>query len=99
MQNGVILLTRCKVILSRGKDTCKQKFFYEDILFCINTGIKNNIHDAQIKSFSIACCRDWIWLFSCDPSFIVTAQAMTGRDTPVARPKACLESTKTYGTF
>ena len=24
---------------------------------------------------------------------------MTGRDTPQARPKACLERTKTYGTF
>lgn len=29
-----------------------------------------------------------IWLFSCDPSFAVTEQAITGRETPQARPRA-----------
>ena len=40
-----------------------------------------------------------IWSFSCEASFDVTAHAMTGRDTPQARPSANLDSTKTYGTF
>lgn len=30
---------------------------------------------------------------------MVTEVAMTGRDTPQARPRACLERTNTYGTF
>jgi hypothetical protein len=34
-------------------------------------------------SFSVA-----IWLFSCEPSLVVTEAAMTGRDTPHARPSA-----------
>lgn len=53
----------------------------------------------QTNSLSIAICTDWIWGFSCEPSFIVTDVAITGRDTPHARPKACLERTNTYGTF
>lgn len=53
----------------------------------------------QTNSLSMAICRDWIWGLSCEPSFIVTEVAITGRDTPHARPKACLERTNTYGTF
>lgn len=53
----------------------------------------------QTNSLSMAICTDWIWGFSCEPSFIVTEVAITGRDTPHARPKACLERTNTYGTF
>lgn len=40
-----------------------------------------------------------IWAFSWLPSLVVTEQAITGRDTPQARPRAALEGTKTYGTF
>ena len=40
-----------------------------------------------------------ICVFSCEPSFVVTEAAMTGRETPHARPSACLDGTKTYGTF
>jgi len=36
---------------------------------------------------------------SCDPSFVVTLHEITGRDTPHARPSACLDGTNTYGTF
>lgn len=41
----------------------------------------------------------WIWDFSCEPSLTVTEHAMTGRETPQARPSACLLGTNTYGTF
>ena len=40
-----------------------------------------------------------IWALSSEPSWAVTEAEMTGRDTPHARPSACLEGTKTYGTF
>lgn len=51
------------------------------------------------SSLSIASWTDWICGFSWEPSFMVTEVAMTGRDTPQARPSACLERTNTYGTF
>lgn len=51
------------------------------------------------SSLSIAIWTDWICGLSWDPSFMVTEVAMTGRDTPQARPRACLERTNTYGTF
>lgn len=35
------------------------------------------------------CVFNWL------PSLVVTEQAMTGRDTPQARPRACLEGTNT----
>lgn len=40
-----------------------------------------------------------IWLLRALASLEVMLQAMTGRDTPVARPSATLDGTKTYGTF
>ena len=43
--------------------------------------------------------RVLIWDLSCDPSLVVTEHEMTGLDTPHARPSACLDGTKTYGTF
>ena len=43
--------------------------------------------------------RLWIGCFSWLPSLLVTEQAMTGLVTPQARPRACFEGTKTYGTF
>ncbi len=48
-----------------------------------------------MSSFSIASLSCWIWLFSWLPSLVVTEQAMTGRDTPQARPSAALEVTNT----
>ena len=48
-----------------------------------------------MRSFSIESFSCWIWFFSCDPSFVVIEQAMTGRDTPLERPSACLCGTKT----
>jgi hypothetical protein len=62
----------------------------------------------QMRSFSISCCKDWICGFSCDPSWTVTEQAITERETPQARPRAIwqivlniacyifIESSKTY---
>ena len=41
----------------------------------------------------------WICGLSCDSSFVVMDAAMTGRDTPQARPNATLDGTNTYGTF
>lgn len=41
----------------------------------------------------------WIWFFSCEPSLVVIELAITGRDTPHERPRACLCGTNTYGTF
>ena len=34
-----------------------------------------------------------------EPSFCVMDAVITGRDTPHARPSACFDLTKTYGTF
>eukprot|EP00882_Tetradesmus_deserticola_P032886 GHRQ01037523.1.p1 GENE.GHRQ01037523.1~~GHRQ01037523.1.p1 ORF type:complete len:140 (+),score=4.73 GHRQ01037523.1:280-699(+) len=48
---------------------------------------------GQISSFSMASLRLWIWLFSWLPSLVVTDAAITGRDTPQARPRAALEGT------
>lgn len=45
---------------------------------------------------TFSCC---IWDFNWLPSLLVTEQAITGLVTPQARPRACLEGTKTYGTF
>ena len=49
----------------------------------------------HINSFSMDCWREVICGFSCDPSLTVTAQDITGRETPQARPRADLEGTKT----
>lgn len=59
--------------------------------------IKNKKNHTS--SLSIAIWTDWICGLSWDPSFMVTEVAITGRDTPHARPRACLERTNTYGTF
>jgi len=40
-----------------------------------------------------------ICLFKSEPSFEVIEQAITGLETPQARPKASLDSTNTYGLF
>lgn len=40
-----------------------------------------------------------IWLLSSRASLVVIEAAMTGRETPHARPSAVLLGTKTYGTF
>lgn len=63
--------------------------------FCYNSEKKKN----HTSSLSIAVWTDWICGLSWDPSFMVTEVAMTGRETPQARPRACLERTNTYGTF
>lgn len=49
-----------------------------------------------VRKFTLSCC---IWDFNWLPSLLVTEQAITGLVTPQARPSACLEGTKTYGTF
>jgi hypothetical protein len=49
----------------------------------------------QINSFSMASFRLLIWVLSWLPSLVVTDAAMTGRDTPQARPSAALEGTNT----
>ena len=48
-----------------------------------------------MSSFSMASFSCWIWFFSWLPSLVVTLQAITGRDTPQARPSAALEGTNT----
>lgn len=48
-----------------------------------------------MSSFSMASLSCWIWFFSWLPSLVVTEQAMTGRDTPQARPSAALDGTNT----
>ena len=50
---------------------------------------------TQISSFSMESFRDAICGASCEASFLVMEQAMTGRDTPQARPRATLLSTNT----
>lgn len=57
------------------------------------------VQKIHTSSLSMAIWTDWICGLSWDPSFMVTEVAMTGRDTPQARPSACLERTNTYGTF
>jgi hypothetical protein len=47
----------------------------------------------------MASLADVIWPFNCDASLDKIEAAMTGRDTPHARPNACLDGTYTYGTF
>lgn len=54
---------------------------------------------SHTSSLSMAIWTDWICGLSWEPSLMVTEVAMTGRDTPQARPRACLERTNTYGTF
>lgn len=49
----------------------------------------------QISSFSIASLSCWICDLSWLPSLVVTLHAITGRDTPQARPSAALEGTNT----
>ena len=61
--------------------------------------LRNKCTEVYISSFSMDCWSDWIWGLSWEPSLMVTAVAMTGLDTPHARPRACLERTNTYGTF
>ena len=53
----------------------------------------------QMNSLSILSWTLFICVASCEPSFDVTEQAITGLDTPHARPKATLEGTNTYGVF
>lgn len=50
---------------------------------------------VQTRSFSIELLIVSIWDWSWDPSFWVTAAAITGRVTPQARPNACFERTYT----
>lgn len=50
-------------------------------------------------AFSMASLMARIWLDSCEFSFVVTDAAMTGRETPHARPSAVLLGRKMYGTF
>ena len=50
---------------------------------------------VQTRSFSIELLIVSIWDWSWDPSFWVTAAAITGRVTPQARPNACFERTFT----
>ncbi len=46
----------------------------------------------QIRSFSMFCCTAVICGFKPDPSFVVTEQATTGRETPVALPSAEMQT-------
>ena len=64
-----------------------------------NPATKSPDATLQMRSFSICCCRSVICDLSWEPSLARTAQAMTGRETPHARPSAPLERTKMYGTF
>ena len=48
---------------------------------------------VQTRSFSIELLIVSIWDWSWEPSFWVTAAAITGRVTPQARPNACFERT------
>ena len=43
-----------------------------------------------MRSFSMASFSCWIWFLSCEPSFVVMDAAITGRETPHERPRACL---------
>ena len=40
-----------------------------------------------------------VWGLSWLASLLVMLHAMTGRETPAARPSAAFDGTKTYGTF
>lgn len=51
--------------------------------------------EGQTSKRSMAERIDWIWLCSSLASLVVTLAAMTGLDTPQARPNAVLEGTKT----
>ena len=42
----------------------------------------------QIRSFSMDCWIAWIWGLIWEPSFETTEQAITGLETPHARPRA-----------
>ena len=52
-----------------------------------------------MNSLSIFSCTLLICVASCEPSFEVTEQAITGLETPHARPRATFEDTNTYGVF
>lgn len=71
----------------------------EKLLLCRRAAAKMRTPLAtradQMSSFSMASFRLWIWFFSWLPSLVVTLHAITGRDTPQARPSAALEGTKT----
>ena len=56
---------------------------------------KNTQNQYQINSFSMDSWRAVICGLSCEPSFTVTAQAITGRETPQALPKADFDGTNT----
>lgn len=46
-------------------------------------------NDAYYTSnFSISCWSACIWGFNCEPSFVVMEHAITGLETPQARPRA-----------
>ena len=66
-------------------------------------GICHNFQHRLIPSqttiISIWSFMSWICVFSCEPSLEVMEPAMTGRETPHARPKAVFDLTKMYGTF
>jgi hypothetical protein len=48
-----------------------------------------------MRSFSTASFMLLIWDLSWEPSFVVIETAITGRDTPEARPRAAFDATKT----
>lgn len=59
----------------------------------------HHTHTVYNNNFSIEFFNSSICFVNWEPSCVITEHAMTGRDTPQARPKATFDSTKTYGTF
>ena len=55
-----------------------------------NTSLHHVLHTNYIKSCSILIFIPSINDFNCDASLVVMEQAITGRDTPQARPNAIL---------
>jgi len=55
-----------------------------------NTSLHHVLHPNYIKSCSILIFIPSINDFNCDASLVVMEQAMTGRETPQARPRAIL---------
>ncbi len=52
-----------------------------------------------MRSFSIWSLSVWICPLSCDPSLVVTDAAITGRETPHARPSACRRRKREGGSL